>query len=193
MPGGVLCKIVYKISHIIGMTIIAFLAYRYRHWRQGMVVRHSLSQSSGPAAFSLIEVILSLGIVSFTCVTLLGLLPLGLNSFHQAMSNNVESQIVQNLASNMQLASYAQVGSVTSGPYSQPLYFDSDGIARTSASGAIYTVTVKSSTDLSGTPLFSANATLSSGVGTTLLMAITAVSQPSVTNYFPIILANNRQ
>ena len=151
-------------------------------------------KSHCPSGFSLVEVVLSLGIVSFTCLTFMGLLPLGMNSFHRAVNNTVEVDIVQSLSTDMQLSSYANVTSTTTGPYSKPFYYDAGGSKLNSSVGAIYTATFMSSTDLSTTPLFgSSSSQLASGMGTTVVMALTSVSQPAVTNYFPIILTNNHQ
>jgi hypothetical protein len=47
------------------------------------------------AAFSLVEVVLAVGVISFAFVAILGLLPAGLTQFRQAMDNSVGAQIAQ--------------------------------------------------------------------------------------------------
>ncbi|MDQ3621918.1 MAG: Verru_Chthon cassette protein B [Verrucomicrobiota bacterium] len=48
-----------------------------------------------PLAFSLVEVVLAVGIVAFAFVGILGLLPTGLNVFRTALNTSVTSQIAQ--------------------------------------------------------------------------------------------------
>src|SRR5471030_2824318 len=87
------------------------------------------------AGFSLVEVAMSLAIVGFACVALIGMLPMGLTSFHQAMGNTIEADIVQNLSNDMLLAnfsdlyqySYRDSGLVTAANASQTYYFDAEG------------------------------------------------------------------
>lgn len=53
-------------------------------------------------AFSLIELTIALGIVGFALVAILGLVPLGLKAFQDAMRMNVEAEIVQSLARELE-------------------------------------------------------------------------------------------
>jgi uncharacterized protein (TIGR02598 family) len=59
----------------------------------------SLPRSHRPSrhrkGFSLVEVVLSIGIVAFAFVSVLGMIPTGLSTFRQAMDTSVGSQIAQ--------------------------------------------------------------------------------------------------
>lgn len=60
--------------------------------------------------FSLIEVVLCLGIISFAMVSLLGLMPVGLRAFRQSIDVTTQSQIAQQIMSEAQLADWSGPG-----------------------------------------------------------------------------------
>lgn len=62
-------------------------------------------------AFSLVEVTLALGISSFALLTILGLMPTGLQTMRQAMDSTVESQIVREIRAKVQQTSFASLSS----------------------------------------------------------------------------------
>lgn len=64
---------------------------------------HSVSTLS---AFSLVEVVLALGICSFAMVAIVGMIPVGLSTFRDAMNTTVQSQIVQRIAGDVLLTEY---------------------------------------------------------------------------------------
>ncbi|HEY8966517.1 MAG TPA: Verru_Chthon cassette protein B [Candidatus Methylacidiphilales bacterium] len=80
-------------------------------------------------AFSLVELLFALGIVCFALIPLLGLVPIGLSSFRQAMDINAKALIFQALASESQLLDYTSVTNAGS-TYSQsfPRYYDGTGV-----------------------------------------------------------------
>lgn len=93
---------------------------------------HQLSER----AFSLVETLLAIGIVSFAMVSVMGLIPLGLTTFRSAMNVSVESTIVQRLAGEVQRTDFAnQISSKTF------YYFDEQGI-QTTVSGALFTAEI---------------------------------------------------
>jgi uncharacterized protein (TIGR02598 family) len=99
----------------------------------------------GVNAFSLVEVTLALGIVAFSLVTLLGLMPLGLATFHKAVETSISSQIVQQVVTDVEQTDFSQLTTSTSGVTQLGLrYFDDQGNELPSASspGAIYQVNV---------------------------------------------------
>lgn len=59
--------------------------------------------------FSLIEVIISLGIVSFALIGLIGLMPLGLSTLRQSITVNTETEISQTLAGEAQMLDFSKV------------------------------------------------------------------------------------
>ena len=99
---------------------------------------------AGRGGFSLAEVVLSLGVVSFAMVSILGLLPVGLNMFQKARSNTVEAQIVQAMSNDILLTDFMHLAAMADQAY----YFDDSG--KPVATGAenfdvqkIYTATVR--------------------------------------------------
>ncbi len=71
-------------------------------------------------AFSLVEVVFALSLVSFACLTLLGLVGVGLQTFQRAISTTVQAQIVQAVINGSEVQSY-------NATYSTNLYFSDEG------------------------------------------------------------------
>jgi uncharacterized protein (TIGR02598 family) len=72
------------------------------------------------AAFSLVETTLAIGVVAFALVAMLGLMPVGLTSFREAMDASTSSRIIQRVS--------AELRQGTSVVAQQPiLYFDEQG------------------------------------------------------------------
>lgn len=86
-------------------------------------------------AFSLIEVVLALGIISFCFIGLLGLMSAGLKSFEAAIDNTVATQIAQNVIGKARQAGFSRLAAA--GPGST-LYFDEEGNAKSGPVDAIY-------------------------------------------------------
>lgn len=61
-------------------------------------------------AFTLIETVLAIGIVSFAFVALMGLLPCGLQVFRKAMDTTLEGQMVQHLVGKLSQTPYSELG-----------------------------------------------------------------------------------
>lgn len=74
------------------------------------------------AGFSLVEVTLAMGLVSFGLLTILGLMPVGMNTLRQASEQTVESQIVQKIGGEAALTSFGQL----SVNFSNKTYFYDD-------------------------------------------------------------------
>ncbi len=82
----------------------------------------------GSPAFSLIEVTLALGVVTFSVITLIGMIPLGLATFHKAAATSVSSQITQQVVSDVQQTDFTQLVTGTNSATKLPLrYFDDQG------------------------------------------------------------------
>jgi uncharacterized protein (TIGR02598 family) len=67
------------------------------------------------AAFSLIEVTLAIGIVAFAFMSILGLLPIGMNTFRQAMNTSICSQIGEQVMNDVQETDFNDLMSPASG------------------------------------------------------------------------------
>jgi uncharacterized protein (TIGR02598 family) len=64
-------------------------------------------------AFTLVEVTLAMGIMSFAMVTLVGLLPVGMQVFREAIDTTVKAQIVQSITSMAEQTDLCSLGSGT--------------------------------------------------------------------------------
>lgn len=108
--------------------------------------RRRLSLNQG---FSLIEVTMALGIVAFAFTSLLGLLPLGLNIFRDAMETSVTSRIFQRIGGDLQQSDFDTLSAASQ----QVRYFDEQGNELSSTKGSIYwaKAQVFSGADLPGT------------------------------------------
>ncbi len=71
-------------------------------------------------AFTLVESVVAIGIVSFAMLSILGLIPVGLGTFRQAMSLTVETTIVQAVSGELMRADYTNLASTN-------IYFDQEG------------------------------------------------------------------
>jgi len=69
--------------------------------------------------FSLIEVVIALGIVSFAVSAILGLIPTGLNTLKDSNAETVRAQIVRSIAGSALTANFSSLNGTAS--------FDSDG------------------------------------------------------------------
>lgn len=129
-------------------------------------------QSSSVAAFSLIEVVLAVGVISFALVGIIGLFPVAMQSALDSQRETQVAFIARSLFSEMQQvdgnrsfiteAPVKQDGSFTpldqgerkaislSSPDSLNFFFDGDGAMLDSGVGAVYEVEV--ATDPAGQP-----------------------------------------
>ena len=129
------------------------------------------------SAFSLVEVVLALGVAAFALTAVLAMLPVGLKtqqtSIQQTIANNIISQVIGDLR-----AAYSKPGSNSSQfgielkklppgqktKYSpNPIYFALDGTKQNGSAGAIFkaTITYFSATDITDATLTLADITTS--------------------------------
>ncbi len=105
--------------------------------------RWLFSEASRPkrasSAFSLVEIALALGVISFAFVALMGLLPIGMTLFGNAMSNSVHAQIVQRVISDAEQTDFPTLASAGTIP---PRYFDDQGDEVKTQNASIYAVQV---------------------------------------------------
>ena len=119
---------------------------------------------SDSAGFSLVEVVMAVGVAAFALVALLGLLPSGLKTFKSTMNTAVGSQIAQRVFNDMQIADWKDLTNSIR-------YFDEQGTELTNSNtvNCIYWVQVNT-TNSSGT-----NSTTFLGNTSTNLMTITVM------------------
>ncbi len=91
---------------------------------------------SGGGAFTLIEVLLSLGIVSFAFMALCGVLPVGLHSYRDAIDATCRANIVRVISAELAQAPYAQIDSRKG----QERYFSDQGLEVATSSDAHFRV-----------------------------------------------------
>ena len=129
------------------------------------------------SAFSLVEVVLALGVAAFALTAVLAMLPVGLKtqqtSIQQTIANNITSEVIGDLR-----AAYNKPGSNSSQfgielkklppgqktKYSpNPIYFALDGTKQNGSAGAIFkaTITYFSATDITDATLTLADITTS--------------------------------
>ncbi len=86
-------------------------------------------------AFSLVEVVLAMSVMSFACVTLIGLLATGLVTVHQATVATVQAQVIQAVVNDAQVHPY-------SSGFTTNLFFDDEGTSVNSTDTWLYTAAV---------------------------------------------------
>ncbi len=137
--------------------------------------------------FSLVEVAMALAMMGFASVSLIGLIPMGLHTLHEAMGNTVESQIVQNLTNDILLSDAANLTQYNG----QVSYFDDEGTQLTAASGApvgtVYTATIDvKQVDGSNSP-----AALTTPSAYNVTVTIDSKNNPLQHHLYPVIISGN--
>jgi uncharacterized protein (TIGR02598 family) len=139
-------------------------------------------RSSRGRAFTLIEVVFALAVASFGLVSMLGLLCVGVQTAHEAISTTTEAEIAQQLANQLQLGAYSTVSSSPSTNF----YFTQEGFA-TNAANAVYFANISAPATLT-TP--GGNAANSFNMKK-VVISIWSLSAGQRTNEIPIEIANN--
>ena len=111
----------------------------------------SKATSPNRGGFLLIECALSLGVVSFAFVALVGMIPVGLNTFHSAIDATVGSQIAQGLLAEVRQAKFSELGKFNKNADADPTkpsadyFFDGEGTttATTTRENHIYGAAVQ--------------------------------------------------
>lgn len=123
----------------------------------------------GKGGFSLVEVVLSIGVVAFALMALLGLIPTGLKTFKSTMNTAVGSQIAERVFNDMQVTDWTNLVSTNH-------FYDEQGseLTDSNAPNCIYWVQVSVTNSATGT-----NSTRFMGNTSANLMTVT------------ILIANN--
>jgi uncharacterized protein (TIGR02598 family) len=88
------------------------------------------SDSKRRSAFSLIEVTISLGIVAFAMVPIIGLVSTGMTSLRHSMDETVRGEIVRKVSGEASRVSYSKL----SGEFQdKTFYFDDEGVQQSSS------------------------------------------------------------
>ncbi|MGB8354705.1 MAG: Verru_Chthon cassette protein B [Chthoniobacteraceae bacterium] len=109
---------------------------------QGVAVRcrsiGTLPSRRNAAAFTLVEVVMAIGIIAFAFIPLVGLLPVGLDMSRRAIDTTVQSQIVQQLSTEAQQSDFSTLSTLASNSTTTPYYFDDQGSKATNSANQIY-------------------------------------------------------
>jgi uncharacterized protein (TIGR02598 family) len=145
------------------------------------------------SAFSLVEVVLALGICSFAMIGIVGMIPVGLSTFKGAMETTAQAQIVQALASEVLLTDYQTLTGSTG--RTAPSFYNEQGMpTEEHAADCVYTAFVEQ--QLLATPADLSDNTrndLSDDPAFTLLIHVSNKSNPRQVYTFPLIIANSDQ
>ena len=103
-------------------------------------------------AFSLVEVILAIGITMFAGLVIFSLLPAGLSSLQDTGMQIVKTEIFRTIEAELSSTPYGELENHQKARF--PIYFDNEGLEVSNASNAIFTVrceipTLESEGDLS--------------------------------------------
>lgn len=99
----------------------------------------SLPTNQNKAAFSLVEVVLAVGIMALGVVTILGLLPHGMEMSRKTANEQAETRIVDQLVGEVQAADWATMGGVTAAGAAAGVmaFFDDQGLRLYESSGNV--------------------------------------------------------
>ena len=80
------------------------------------------------AGFSLVEISLAIGIIAFAFVGLIGLLPVGLTTFRDAIDTSNEARIVQSFSSKLIATEFSKIPALSYESSSEIYYYDEEGM-----------------------------------------------------------------
>lgn len=117
------------------------------------------------SAFSLVEVVIAVGVAGFALITLLGLLPAGLSTFKKSMTTSVGTEIAQRVFNDAQIANFSDLTNTNR-------FFDEQGteLTKSNAVNCIYWVNLAIATNAGGS-----NSTSFLGSTSTNLATITVI------------------
>lgn len=128
--------------------------------RQITDLRQPGGSSALLAGFTLVEVTLAIGIISFAFVAMFGMLPVGLNVSRQAMDTTIEAQIVQQMKTQALQTDFSMLDELSG---ADEVYFDDQG-KQVDQSAGIYQAKYSA---------VSANTKLPDGTATSRLKTVT--------------------
>jgi uncharacterized protein (TIGR02598 family) len=143
-----------------------------------------LSQAHG---FSLIEVAIALGIVSFVLIPIIGLLPMGLATIQASENQTVMAGIAQQIRGQLQEITFSSVATLPQTTY----YYTNEGVPTASSSGGYYAVsfTVKGALIPGGGSSTFDNANAAQTVVATMTYPVGAPASSQKTSVFSFLAA----
>jgi uncharacterized protein (TIGR02598 family) len=139
-----------------------------------------------------VEIVMALGIVGVAFVSLLGMIPVGMNSFTSAIDATVELQIAQGIVADARQAKFTELNKMSA----SPAYFDDQGKqgGNISANNYVYRAQVQvyaSSDILIGVPQSSGTATLATANIATIKVTVDKLSPMADKQVLWAFIANN--
>ena len=156
-----------------------------------------IPRSSRPAAFSLVEVVLAMGVTSFALLGMVALLPAGLKTSREAADEMTQAQIVQYARNQLELTTFTNLSVWTK----TPAYFDAQGLPTTAsdpsqvykATFIVTSVGFCSDTASSASPILINTGSQNNNTNA-MLVQMTVINRtasgPTATNVFPLIVPN---
>ena len=137
------------------------------------------------AAFSLVEVVMALGIAAFCLVALLGLMPVGLKTVRDARGDALRAEVLKAMGNIAQQTDYSLLGNLAGKKY----YFDINGLVVSSASAdAIYEAVL--STGTVNVPSSSTSTALAGATSVTVAIRRSANTNSEATTH-TLFISNN--
>lgn len=136
----------------------------------------------GTNAFSLVEVVIALAVMSFAIVGVIGFIPVGLHNLKNAIDMSTQTRIMQSICASLNETDFTNIPTVSTN------YYDDEGntLASSSSPGLIYTAVVN----------VASPTTVPGGLTSTNLLTVTAaissVSQPNLIATNSQLIANMR-
>lgn len=101
-------------------------------------------RASIQSGFSLVEVVLAVGIMGLGVVTILGLLPHGLEMSRRTANEQAQTRIVDQIVGELQAADWATMGGIVGSGAGQQVYqFDDQGLRTAQSQYTTYVARVK--------------------------------------------------
>lgn len=97
-----------------------------------------MKSATAVRGFSLVEVVIAIGVIAFAFIPMMGMLPAGLDLSRQAIDATVEAQIAQQLTAEVQQTDFSRLGELASTSVANPYYFDDQGSKVSDPANAIY-------------------------------------------------------
>jgi uncharacterized protein (TIGR02598 family) len=137
--------------------------------------------------FSLVEVVIALGLVSFAVLAMIGLMASGLTTVRNSMDQTVQAQILRSIGARSVVANFTDLA------VSTPLMFDEQGQPTDDSNLARFYVTVTTNT-----PIFPGSTNLPANAWTNVAtrLRVEIVSKPTpdvpgITNFHTLSVANS--
>lgn len=133
-------------------------------------------------AFTLVETTIAIGIVAFAMLPILGLVPMGLGTFRDAITHTAEAQIVQGVSNEILLTDYAALADRYASP--RPAYYSDEGeLLQAGDPRALFALTVTLQ-DVAAP----ASSALTPTASKSAVIAIHPVANPSAARKYSVVI-----